>query len=421
MKKSLGKNVRLVIIVAILVLIGPTLLEYAKRMKVENEWGGRKILMYDGMGVEKIRINGLEKDICLKSTYTEEQRLALSKELTGTADIEEVTEILNKKSEEISDEEYDVLALAYLQIKGDDLEEFFLPMIKKKEKHNESWYASTMYYKVYSEWEIDYEKLEQIGERIAEYERAMLQSIGEYRAKGDKDAVIECAVQRIDILQRMTLLDVINQVGTFDGEYEADELMLDIEETQNGELLLKINESEAVSGMKPMTSTLRESTITISSTENGMFVYGKQSQYSGEILKGYLSSKTAKKYKKSKNLELIEKQMKDMNRALVYDDYDCWVNFVDYNLVMNSTHVFYPYEGEQTKAKIDSMNYCGRNGKNEDYERKQLAELLKKEFPENGLSLEIVLTRPEDVFKFVKGLSRDQQNIYFEIISNKID
>lgn len=456
MEEKQGKTTWIVIILLIvLVFATPTLLEHARRMKVENEWGGRKILMYDGVGVEKIRINDLDKDECLGNTYTEEQMIELSRAfMSGSSkqdmkavwgsenhdiyeqiftvseqgeravNIEEVERILSKDSEKITNEEYDVLALAYLLTEEDDLDAFFLPMLKERTDHNESWYASSMYYKVYSEWEIDHEKVAQIGGRVAGYEKGLLRLIWEYRTEGDEDtiedAIIECEVQREDMLQRMTLLDVVNQMGAFDGEYKADDPILTIEETEDRELLLRLSESEAVSGMKPTGSTLRQSTVTISPTEIGIFVDDRQIDYSEYVLNGYLGSNTAKKHKKSKNLELIEKQYHDMEIAMVYTDYDCCVNYVDYNLAVNSTHMFYPYEGEQTESKIKRLNYSNKNDQTEDYGREELAELLRKEFPTNGLSVEIVLTRPDDILKFMNGLSGELEDIYFAIIANKI-
>lgn len=457
MEEKQGKNTWIVIILLIaLVFATPTLLEYARRMKVENEWGGRKILMYDGVGVEKIRINELDKDECLGNVYTEEQMIELSRAFMGgaskqdmeaawgsenydiyyeqifavseqgerTVNIEEVERILSKDSEKITNEEYDVLALAYLLAEKDDLDAFFLSMLKERTDHNESWYASSMYYKVYSRWAVDHEKVEQIGGRVAGYEKGLLRLIWEYRAEGDEDTIedtiIEYDIQREHVLQRMTLLDVVNQMGAFDGEYKAENPILAIEETENRELLLRLSEGEAVSGIKPTGSTLRQSTVTISQTEFGIFVDSWQMNYSEYVLNGYLGSNTSKKYKKSKNLELIEKQYHDMEIAMLYSDYDCCVNYVDYNLAVNSTHMFYPYEGEQTEPKIRRLNNSSKNDQAEDYGREELAELLRKEFPTNGLSVEIVLTRPDDVIKFMRGLSGRSEDIYFDIIGNKI-
>ena len=453
MEKKQGKTNWIVIILLIaLVFWGPTLLEYARRIKVENGWNGRKVLMYDGVGKESIRISDLGKGECLGNTYTEEQMIELARAyINGTSeqelcaawgketyascvdkiftvsaqgerviDVEEIVRILSKDSEEITKEEYDVIALAYLLAEEDDLADFFLPILKERTDHDESWYASAMYYKVYSEWEIEHEKVEQIGERVAGYEKGLLRLIQAYRIEGDEDTLIECEIQREDILQRMTLLDVINQKGTFAGEYKADNPTLTIAETENRELLLKLSEDKAVSGIKPMDSTLRESTVTISPTESGTFIANTQINYSERVLEGYLGSNTAKKYKKSKNLKLIERQIRDMEIAMIYKEYGCCVNFVDYNLAVNSTHMFYPYEGEQTESKINRLNYSNKNSQEEDFGREQLAELLREKFPTDGLSVEIVLKRTDDVLAFRKELSGDIEDIYGGIIANKI-
>lgn len=457
MKEKRRKNTWVVIILLIaLVFMTPTLLEHARRMKVENEWGGRKLLMYDGVGVEKIRINDLEQDECLENLYTEEQMIELSRAFMSgaskqdmdavweaenhdicferifpvspqgeqTVNIEEVEKILSKDSKKITSEEYDVLTLAYLLAKEDDLDAFFLNMLKGRTDYNQSWYASSMYYKVYSQWEIDHEKVRQIGERVACYEKGLLQLIWEYQTEGEednlKDIRIKCKAQRKNVLQRMTLLDVVNQMGVFAGEYKANTPILTVKKTENRELLLELSEGEAVSGIKPADSTLRQSTVTVSPTQIGVFVDNWQIDYSEDVLDGYLGSNTAKKYEKSKNLELIEKQCNDMEIAMLYSNYDCCVNYVDYNLAENSTHMFYPYEGEQTESKIRRMNNSNKNNQTEDYGREELAELFRKEFPTDGLSVEIVLSRPDDVIKVVKGLSGRSEDIYFDIIGNKI-
>ena len=70
--------------------------------------------------------------------------------------------------------------------------------------------------------------------------------------------------------------------------------------------------------------------------------------------------------------------------------------------------------------KQQNNNNSNKNDQAEDYGREELAELLRKEFPTNGLSVEIVLTRPDDVIKFMRGLSGRSEDIYFDIIGNKI-
>ena len=44
----------------------------------------------------------------------------------------------------------------------------------------------------------------------------------------------------------------------------------------------------------------------------------------------------------------------------------------------------------------------------------------KKAFPPNGLTMEIVLTKPEEVFQFAEGLPEELRAFYDEIAGNKI-
>lgn len=50
-----------------------------------------------------------------------------------------------------------------------------------------------------------------------------------------------------------------------------------------------------------------------------------------------------------------------------------------------------------------------------------LEKLLKEAFPPDGLTKEIVLTRPEEVYKFQEGLSEELQDFYGEVVGSKIN
>lgn len=50
-----------------------------------------------------------------------------------------------------------------------------------------------------------------------------------------------------------------------------------------------------------------------------------------------------------------------------------------------------------------------------------MSELLKEEFPPDGLTLEIVLTRPEEIYQFGEKLPKDVRKLYRNIVENKIN
>ena len=371
--------------------------------------------------------------------------------------MEGVGKILSKDAGEITSMEYDVIAMAYLMAEDEELAAFMQPMMNNRTDYNTSWYTSGMNYKVYSEWRIDQEKVNQIKERMKRYAEAELKVIQEYEAAGNTDSEIEGEIERGAILQRITLLDVINQIGAFSGEYEADYPTITIRkgkgEGKSKELILGLCEGQVVTGSKPTSSTLRMSTVIVSETVNGADIGLVQSDYLGYVLTNHFcsysleedigkygankvkrtvtinkqavrnwSSKikqipgkevlgeaigyipvvgdavkfvidTAKNSEKAKeDVKFIEKEKEDINVAMLYSHFDCCVNFVDFDLIDNSNHEFYPYEGEKTDSKVASFN------KEDVLKEAFSAELMK----------ETVLESPEKVVKFWKKVQSDK-------------
>lgn len=50
-----------------------------------------------------------------------------------------------------------------------------------------------------------------------------------------------------------------------------------------------------------------------------------------------------------------------------------------------------------------------------------MSELLKEKFPPDGLTMETVLTRPEEVYQFGENLPEDVGKLYRYIVENKIN
>ena len=383
-----------------------------------------------------------------------------------TIDMEEVEKILRKDAGEITSAEYDVLALAYLMADDEDLAVFMQGMMGERVDYNTSWYASTMNYKVYSEWRIDKEKLNEIRVRMKAYAEAELQVIQEYRIDEDKESARAGVLQRGAILQRMTLLDVINQIGLFGGEYEANYPTMTIKKRESGEMMLEINEGRIVTGGKPTGSTLRNSEVVISATVVGENIGIVQSNYARYILTNYLggyslendagkfaigkmkgkvtpNSQSIKnwanrikqipgkeklgealgyipvvgsvvkfgvdtwknKEKAEKNVKFVEEEISDINIAMLCSGFDCCVSFVDFDLTDNNSHEFYIYKGEQTDSKITRFN-----------EEEALKEAFSKK-----LTSDMIIKSPEDVVEFWQKIQSDEslRNMFDEILANK--
>ena len=368
--------------------------------------------------------------------------------------MEEVEEILKKDADEITAEEYDVIALAYLLADIEDLPVFIQSVSGERTDYNTSWYTSGMNYKFYSEWGVDGEKVNQIKTRLGAYAEAELKVIQEHRTKGDNDSARDLALQRGDILQRMTLLDVIAATGVFGGKYEADKPEITIRQGENGELVLEFCEGKVTNGSKPAGSTLRDSSIVISDTVIGENIKYVQSNYTEYVLTSHFGSysleedagkfvvnkgkgtvkinpqsvknlsnrmkqipgkerlgevigyipvvgdavkfgvDTIKNKKEAEqNVKFIGEEMENINVAMLYSDFDCCINFIDYNTAENNSHEFCPYKGEQTNSKVVRFN-----------EQAALVEAFSGE-----LTVDRVLESPEEVVEFWRETLNDEE------------
>lgn len=384
-------------------------------------------------------------------------RISESGELT--IDMEEVEKILRKDAGEITSAEYDVLALAYLMADDEDLAVFMQGMMGERTDYDYTWLEEQMGYiannskKDFSEWKVDSEKMAQIGKRVAGYAEGTLQLLQRYSVEGANDEVVACGLQRNNILQRMTLLNVVKQIGAFRGEYESDYPTITVQKSENGELILGILENRNIgSVMSPSYTTLGKSTIIISRTINGASVDNKERDYSKYMFTNYfgnysfaseagsfaidegrgqligsaferLSQKVAEKTGKEalgkivgyvpvvgdvmeffvdatisqeqarENVRFIERQYESCCIADIYSEFDCCVNFVDFDLQENNSHVFYPYVGEKTDSRIFRVN-----------NNKQLRAVLAVD-----LTREMLLMHPQDVVEFRKKVLQDEE------------
>lgn len=390
-------------------------------------------------------------------------------------DMEEVEKILSKDARDITKAEYDVLALAYLMADDEDLAVFIQCMMKDRKDYDYTWFeqrgcvAENHIREDYSEWKIDKEKMKELEKRVVGYAEGTLQLIQKYRTEGDDDGVVACTLQRNSMLQRMTLLNVIKQIGGFRGAYQAEYPTFTIKEGKNKELVIQfLEEREAEQDMGILPGTYKyyipfgKSKVTISRTINGEFIDDEEIDYSeyvftnhfvnysfgnemadfaadevkGEIMGSVcegLSEKVVEKTgnsvlgkfieripiagdiaefmidtnlekeKAEQDVKFIKRQYESSHAADIYDEFDCCVNFVDFDLQENKSHVFYPCVGETTDYKIGKINEC-------------FGEDLSTE-----LTREILLMNPLSVWEFKSDIPADSEleQVYRDIIGGK--
>ena len=367
-----------------------------------------------------------------------------------TIDMEEVEKILRKDAGEITSAEYDVLALAYLMADDEELAVFMQGMMKdRKDYHFEVFWGEE---RDFSEWVVDHEKLEQMIGRIEKASFEKLSLLQKTRADGENIKVVEYESQRDILLQRLTLLNVINQCMLFDGKYQEDYPNFTIKKNKDGDLVVGFLEHKTPEEFSEI-SRLLESTITVYNTENGIYIGKKMidnvrylfnCRFSHYTLEDYITDKAEGRIMKSvvdsipgkgimagigmdfwmgqqqaqKNYKFIEEQFDTLSASYIYSNYDCSANFVDYDMEDENGHKIFVYEGEKTREKINILNNISNNKENM---LVQLAKAIKEEFPPDGLTLEIVLTRPEEVYQFGEKLPKDVRKLYRNIVENKIN
>lgn len=361
----------------------------------------------------------------------------------------EVKKILKKDAEQITEEEYNALALLYLNMGEEDMGQFLGYMMG-----NRSDYTIPVKWTVqndYSIWIPEHEKLEQLincVESVAQKELILLQSS---RKEGENEEALEYEMQRGLILQRLTLLNVINGAVRFEGEYQADYPTFSVIKNEEGDLIFSFLENKGMTEQSQAYELL-ESIITVHSTKNGTSImdniidgtkYLFNCRFGEYPLESYVTDKVEEKIVEStlgsfvgnglisglgmefwsnqqeaeKNKKFIEEQFDAISAGKIYSDYDCSASFVDYDIEYGEKYKIFVYEGEKTEDKINLLN---NRDKNKEQTQKELEKLLKEAFPPDGLTKEIVLTRPEEVYKFESGLSGKVGDLYENIVGNKV-
>lgn len=385
---------------------------------------------------------------------------------TITANWEEVEKVLRKPAGEITQEEYQALALLYLNIDEAGLSRFLGLCMDKSKEEKIPWYQEAAGMSInfasenYSEWTVNEEKMKKLVDQIAIASDGTLLSMRVVDSKTNEELYDSLKDQRNIIIQRMTLLKVAGEIGTFRGEYQGERPTITIKLEKDEGLTMTLCEYRNIgSAASPTMSNLGASTVNISKTKNGASIDKEAlknveltfSGYFGGIsvaeetlrftsdevtsemvsqgseqLAAYIAQKTGKEVlgnaigyipfigdvagfgidmmQEKAEAENVRKfmtgQFESIENANVYSDFDCSVSFVQHNTADSSSNMIYVQAGENTADIIERVN-----------------EKLGTKITESE-----VITKPNDIHSLINQLKEenpDNEDRYDEAINNK--
>lgn len=333
----------------------------------------------------------------------------------------EVEKIMQKDADDITDEEYRTLAFLYLNVNNDDMAKF-IGCCMHKEDVDVPWYnelfgpSAGQASEDYSKWTVDKDKVNKLMSQISNTSDQTLLLIQNIDSNKYPDAYKLLKKQRNQIIQRQTLLNVVQETGEFHGDYKAGAPSISIESGADDSLVLNFKEYKNIgSSASPTFSNLGKSTINVSATSNGVnsmstaiesseadfyghfgdvnelketatFTYGQVKDElidkGSDKLASYVVEKTerealgkavgyiplagdvigfgvdlAQKEQEAKeNNTFIKGQFDSLKAANVYSDFDCSTSFVKYDTSKKKKLSVYAYDGEDTGEIVDRVN-----------------------------------------------------------------
>lgn len=337
----------------------------------------------------------------------------------GTFNIamEEVEKILDKDAANITSEEYDMLALAFINADEDQLEDIICYMMGNKEEQDYTWYQELLAGHVdYSEWSVDEQKSTRIMYKMASLAEAYLGYIQGARAYESGDVAEGLVAERSVMLQRITLLNTINGIGKFRGKLDDKNPTIGISISEEQEITVTLLEWGLIGAkIDPVIYNLKESKVVIGPTklgseidntaaedmkyrfssyfgnvelakDTGKFVVdettGELIDAGTDMLKDYAVKKTGKEafsrvigcvpfvgdvasfgidmamsYSEAdQQNDFMKSEFKKLDSALIYSDFDCCANFVKYDMTDNYNNDIFVYPGERTDEIIVELN-----------------------------------------------------------------
>ena len=289
-----------------------------------------------------------------------------------TVNWDEIEKTVGKDALEITAEEYYALSVVYLNLDAEDLTRFLSLFIDKTKDVDMPWYnelfgpAAGQCNEDYSEWKTNNDKLNQVlayAGIISEVTLKAMQGI-------DKDEnpktynLLE--KKRNDMLQRITVLQAVREVGVFRADIYADSPDIKIEEDAETILTTYFGGYSVAeeSGKFVLDETKGEA---IGKAAEGLASYAKKAGKTGMSkaigyipLVGDVTSfviDTATDYEETKeNVKIVKEQLDDVKSAKLYSDFGYSVNFVEYDTASSKEIKIVANHGENTINIINQVN-----------------------------------------------------------------
>ena len=339
-----------------------------------------------------------------------------------TVNWDEIEKTVGKDALEITAEEYYALSVVYLNLDAEDLTRFLSLFIDKTKDVDMPWYnelfgpAAGQCNEDYSEWKTNNDKLNQVLAYAGIISEVTLKAMQGIDKDENQDAYDLLEKKRNDMLQRITVLQAVREVGVFRADIYADSPDIKIEEdAESRALTIKFKEYRNIgSESAPTFSNLADSSIkvkytmdgscidmeSIENAENiltthfgGYSVAGKTGKFVLDKTNGEAISKaaehaasymkkagktgvsktigyipiigdvasfvidTATDYKKSQeNVKIVKEQLNNVKSAQLYSDFDYSVNFVEYDTANSEEIEIVANHGKDTVNIINQVN-----------------------------------------------------------------
>ena len=289
---------------------------------------------------------------------------------TGNTTInwDEIEKTVGKDASEITAEEYYALSVVYLNLDAEDLTRFLKLFIDQTKDVDMPWYnelfgpAAGQCNEDYSEWKTNNDKLNQVlaySGIISEVTLKAMQGV-------DKDAYELLEDERNVMLQRITVLQAVREVGVFRADIYADSPDIKIEEDAETILTTYFGGYSVAeeSGKFVLDETKGEA---IGKAAEGLASYAKKAGKTGMSKAiGYIpivgdvaffAIDTAADYEETKdNVKIVKEQLDNIKSAKLYRDFGYSVNFVEYDTASSKEIEIVANHGENTINIINQVN-----------------------------------------------------------------
>lgn len=320
----------------------------------------------------------------------------------------EVRRILNKDAEEITEEEYNALAVLYLNMGEEDLAQFLILFMDKVEDvQDPDWFGNgsdgyTDDNEDYSVWKIDEEKVQKILNRMMLASDTTLLTLQMVDSETQKDIYNDLMAQRNIILQRTSLIKIVGEIGEFRGWYQEEKPVVSVDIDDDGAITLKFCERRDISDTAAFShmSNMAESRVKISKTRNGIMNNWKAIEEGRTYVEGYLgiascgevsdiSEYALEQFGKQilgnvvggvpyvggvlsivmgsvdatvgyqgglNDVKFIAGEYEQREKTNIYTIFDCSVNLIEYDVASAEERKMYVQPGVYTQATIEKVN-----------------------------------------------------------------